>query len=152
MDPWGESLNFIVVCGYQLKARGSRSEGGGIRREASGSVSDEGTEAIAATFVIGVFRVFDQDPRFGLLVPSEIASRTLSPAVNHPGTAIDFTGTLVRLFVWLLKALESLAPAEYAAMHDKALRHARLALVRAENALKVSDDLTAVREVAKFVV
>ena len=34
-------------------------------------------------------RSFDQDPRFGLCVLSEIASRALSPAVNDPGTAIE---------------------------------------------------------------
>ena len=48
-------------------------------------MSAEDAEAIAATFVIGGSRVFDQDPRFGLLVLSEIASRALSPAVNDPG-------------------------------------------------------------------
>ncbi|MFC6668701.1 DUF2254 family protein [Marinobacterium aestuariivivens] len=49
-------------------------------------------------FVIGGKRTFDDDPRFGLVVLSEIASRALSPAVNDPGTAIDVIGTLVRLF------------------------------------------------------
>lgn len=170
-----------------------------VLREESGSVSDEDAKAIAATFVIGSARVFEQDPRFGLLVLSEIASRALSPAVNDPGTAIVVTGTMVRLFVmWnecgragdvssvrfdrvavpelsvadmfddaftgisrdgagsvevvvrLLKALETLAATGDAAMRDNALRHARLALVRAEIALKVPDDLRVVREVAKF--
>jgi len=172
-----------------------------VIREASGSVSDEDAEAIAATFVIGGSRVFDQDPRFGLVVLSEIASRALSPAVNDPGTAIDITGTLVRLFVmWdecgkegdvstvqfdrvavpelsvadmfddaftgiardgagnvevvirLLKALKALAAAEDPAMRDNALRHARLAQVRAEKVLKVPEDLAAVRKVARFAV
>jgi uncharacterized membrane protein len=170
-----------------------------VIRKGSGSVSDEDANAIAATFVIGASRVFEQDPRFGLLVLSEIASRALSPAVNDPGTAIGVTGTLVRLLVlWnecgragdfsrvrfdrvavpelsvadmfddaytgiardgadtvevvvrLLKALESLAASEDAAMRDNALRHARLVLVRAENALQIPDDLRVVREVAKF--
>jgi uncharacterized membrane protein len=170
-----------------------------VIQEASGSASDEDADAIAAAFVIGGSRVFDQDPRFGLLVLSEIASRALSPAVNDPGTAIGVTGALVRLFVmWnerdkaddvstvkfdrvaapelsmadlfddaftgiardgagfvevvvrLLKALESLAAIGDAAMRDNALRHARLAMVRAENALKVPDDLRAVREAARF--
>ena len=167
--------------------------------EASGSVSDKDAEAIAAAFAIGSSRVFDEDPRFGLVVLSEIASRALSPAVNDPGTAIDVAGTLVRLFLmWnecakagdvakvkfdrvaapelsladtfddaftgiardgagmvevvvrLLKALESLAAAGDATMRDNALRHARLALVRAENVLKVPEDLAAVREAAEF--
>jgi len=170
-----------------------------VFREASGRVSDEDAEAITGSFVIGGSRVFDQDPRFGLLVLSEIASRALSPAVNDPGTAIDVTGTLVRLFVmWdecgkaadvpevrydrvavpklsvadmfddaftgiardgagtvevvvrLVKALESLAASEDTAMHDNALRHARLALVRAGNALKIPEDLKAATEAAGF--
>ncbi|MFT5534366.1 MAG: putative membrane protein [Candidatus Paceibacteria bacterium] len=57
------------------------------------------TAHIGQSFVIGQDRLFDHDPRFGLVVLSEIASRALSPAVNDPGTAIDIIGTLVRLFV-----------------------------------------------------
>lgn len=170
-----------------------------VIREADGGVSDENAEAIAATFVIGGSRVFDEDPRFGLVVLSEIASRALSPAVNDPGTAIDVTGTLVRLFVlWnecgkagdvstvkfdrvavpelsmadmfddaftaiardgaanievvvrLLKALESLAAVGDTSMRDNALRHARLAVIRAENVLAVPEDLAAVGGAAKF--
>jgi hypothetical protein len=37
-------------------------------------------------------------------------------------------------------------------MRDNALRHARLALVRAENVLKIPEDLTAAREAARFAV
>lgn len=48
-------------------------------------------------FRIGDCRSFEQDPRFGLIVLSEIASRALSPAVNDPGTAIDIIGRGVRL-------------------------------------------------------
>lgn len=56
-------------------------------------------ERIAHAFAIGDGRTFDDDPRFGLVVLSEIAGRALSPAINDPGTAIDVIGTLVRLFV-----------------------------------------------------
>ena len=55
--------------------------------------------AISRAFVIGKDRIFDEDPRFGLVVLSEIASRALSPATNDPGTAIDIIGALVRLFI-----------------------------------------------------
>lgn len=169
--------------------------------DTSGSVSDEDADRIAATFEIGDSRVFDQDPRFGLVVLSEIASRALSPGVNDPGTAIDVAHTLVRLFMlWnecgkaddvttvkfdrvaapelsladsfddaftgiardgagkvevvvrLLKSLESLAAAGNAAMRANARRHARLALVRAENVLQVSEDLAAAREAAEFAI
>ncbi len=56
-------------------------------------------ERIVQSFIIGHDRLFDEDPRFGLVVLSEIASRALSPAVNDQGTAINVIGTLVRLFV-----------------------------------------------------
>lgn len=68
--------------------------------------------AVRDAFVLGDSRTFDEDPRFGLIVLSEIASRALSPAVNDPGTAIDIIGTLVRLFdVWVSTETES-DPAE----------------------------------------
>ncbi len=50
------------------------------------------------SFQIGANRLFEDDPRFGLVVLSEIAGHALSPAVNDPGTAINIIGTLVRLF------------------------------------------------------
>lgn len=50
-------------------------------------------------FVIGTDRTFEDDPRFGLLVLSQIGGRALSPAINDPGTAIDAIGVLIRLFV-----------------------------------------------------
>lgn len=55
------------------------------------------SRAVAEAFAIGVERTFDQDPRFGLCVLAEIASRALSPAVNDAGTAIDVIGRGVRL-------------------------------------------------------
>ncbi|WP_127901043.1 DUF2254 domain-containing protein [Solirhodobacter olei] len=54
-------------------------------------------DRIAAAFTIGQARSFEQDPRFGLQVLAEVASRALSPAVNDPGTAIDVLGRAVRL-------------------------------------------------------
>jgi uncharacterized membrane protein len=58
----------------------------------------DSTKELAAAFRIGNRRTFDDDPRFGLVVLSEIASRALSPAVNDPGTAIHIIGSFVRLF------------------------------------------------------
>ncbi|WP_339507638.1 DUF2254 domain-containing protein [Pseudomonas sp. RL_35y_Pfl2_P42] len=55
-------------------------------------------EKILAALTIGVRRTFEHDPRFGLSVLSEIASRALSPAVNDPGTAIDVIGRGLRSF------------------------------------------------------
>ena len=56
-------------------------------------------KCIIAAFGIDTERRFDDDPRFGLVVLSEIAGKALSPAVNDPGTAIDVVGRLVRLFL-----------------------------------------------------
>lgn len=62
-----------------------------------GKVEKEQLDAIRDAFSIDADRTFDQDPRFGLVVLSEVASRALSPAVNDPGTAIGIIGRLVRL-------------------------------------------------------
>ncbi|WP_059004142.1 DUF2254 domain-containing protein [Pseudomonas syringae] len=64
-------------------------------------VTSEPSEKVLATLTIGIRRTFEHDPRFGLSVLSEIASRALSPAVNDPGTAIDVIGRGVRsLTAW----------------------------------------------------
>ncbi|AMM18445.1 hypothetical protein AX768_29710 (plasmid) [Burkholderia sp. PAMC 28687] len=64
---------------------------------ATTNVDESNDATIAKAFTIGVRRSFDQDPRFGISVLTEIASRALSPAVNDPGTAIDVLGRGVRL-------------------------------------------------------
>ena len=70
--------------------------------------SDEDFHCVKDAFQIGRDRLFDDDPRFGLVVLSEIAARALSPAVNDHGTAIDIIGTVVRLLVqWQQPAQES---------------------------------------------
>jgi len=55
-------------------------------------------DRVRAAFLIGDDRTFDEDPRFGLVALSEIASKAMSPAINDPGTGIDIIGTFVRLF------------------------------------------------------
>ncbi len=68
------------------------------RRLLSVNLSDAGElENLRSAFSIDDQRSFDQDPRFGLVVLAEIASRALSPAMNDPGTAIDVIGRGVRL-------------------------------------------------------
>ncbi|EIA08389.1 DUF2254 domain-containing protein [Flavobacterium frigoris] len=56
------------------------------------------SKELKKAFTMGDMRYFDEDPRFGLITLSEIASRALSPAVNDPGTAIQIIGSYVRLF------------------------------------------------------
>lgn len=64
-------------------------------------------EIVLEAFVIDDQRTFESDPRFGLIVLSETASRALSPAVNDPGTAIDIIGSFVRLFTRWAQACET---------------------------------------------
>lgn len=61
---------------------------------------------ITECFQIAGHRTFEDDPRFGLVVLSEIASRALSPAVNDPGTAIDVINSFVSLFVGWSKPVD----------------------------------------------
>lgn len=63
--------------------------------------NDKVDAAVGKAFTIQDTRSFDQDPRFGASVLSEIASRALSPASNDPGTAIDVIGRAIRLLaIW----------------------------------------------------
>lgn len=62
-----------------------------------GEVDDAVLEGIEAAFSLGSVRTFDYDPRFGLIVLAEIASRALSPGINDSGTAIDIIGRVTRV-------------------------------------------------------
>ncbi|MCS0496851.1 DUF2254 domain-containing protein [Ancylobacter sp. MQZ15Z-1] len=66
-------------------------------KEAGEEEIADALEGAQGAFSIGQQRSYDQDPRFGLEVLSEIAQRALSPAVNDPGTAIDVIGRCTRL-------------------------------------------------------
>lgn len=55
-------------------------------------------EQVLPWFKLGYQRSFEQDPRFGVQVLTEVASRGLSSAVNDLGTPIDIIGRGVRLF------------------------------------------------------
>src|SRR5690606_19685983 len=61
------------------------------------TTAESGVDAVESAFSIAHERSFDQDPRFGLSVLTEIASRALSPAINDPGTAIEIIGRGVRI-------------------------------------------------------
>lgn len=86
-------------------------------RSNQGDEDIEGFDKVIKSFKIGHDRMFDDDPRFGLIVLSEIAGRALSPAVNDPGTAIEIIGTNVRLFtLWNTLANER---EEVEPIHDR---------------------------------
>lgn len=64
--------------------------------EAATVTPEQGVE-ISDAVTLDKQRAFEEDPRFGLIVLAEIASRALSPAVNDPGTAIEILGRFVRI-------------------------------------------------------
>ena len=158
-------------------------------------LGEDVAEQVRDAFAIADVRSFDQDPRFGLCVLSEIASRALSPGINDPGTAIDVIGRGVRtLAIWaegrpdaepdhprvfapsiepddlfddlfngiardgagvvevgvrLQKAFRMLERIGDGRFASAARRHSKLALERAEIALRIEDDLRRLRAAAE---
>lgn len=58
-------------------------------RLGSGEEEEARRDELRRAFTLGAERSFDQDPRFGLAVMSEIGCRALSSAMNDSGTALD---------------------------------------------------------------
>ncbi len=54
-------------------------------------------KAITGAFVLGDWRDIGQDPRFGVLMLYQTASKALSPGINDPGTAVECIHTAYRL-------------------------------------------------------
>lgn len=75
----------------------------------------EKIEQIRSCFFIGKRRTFEDDPRFGLIVLSEISSRALSPAINDPGTAIEIITSQLRLVSEIQRVLQAPPTTETAA-------------------------------------
>lgn len=78
---------------------------------------DKILEKINKAFVVGDTRRFDEDPRFGFISLSEIASRALSPGINDPGTAIQIIGSQERLFFLWNEKIEK--PEEIEVVFDR---------------------------------
>jgi uncharacterized membrane protein len=95
----------------------------GIVGRLSRIVKTDIAERIANAFVVEDMRNFDQDPRFGMIVLTEIAQRALSPGINDPGTATDVIGTATRLLCHWASAMQEDQPANtrYDRVHVRAL-------------------------------
>jgi uncharacterized membrane protein len=79
-----------------------------------GRCDDESSDRLRSAFTVGDVRSFDQDPRFGVSVLTEIAQRALSPSLNDPGTAIDVIGRHVRLLsLWARPAADATEPPQF---------------------------------------
>lgn len=58
-------------------------------------------------------RSIEQDPRYGVIILAEIASRALSPGINDPGTAIGVISRLERLLTTWSAPLEAAPEIEF---------------------------------------
>lgn len=94
---------FATLCAEQdldvwLAVRpGTYVDSSTILLKTSRALDEQSARDIRRAFVIAGDRTFEADPRFGLIVLSETASKALSPGVNDPGTAIDVLGTALRV-------------------------------------------------------
>lgn len=90
-------------------------------------LDEEAIRVACNAYTIGDDRSFDQDPRFGVIVLCEVASRALSPAVNDPGTAIDIINTSVRVLApWVSREGAPDPDPVYPAIHVSPLATADL--------------------------
>ncbi len=94
--------------------------------------SEEQRQTLREAFVWGKARTYDQDPRFGLIVLSEVAQRALSPAVNDPGTAVQVMSIAARLLIKAQRARANNTGAERKS-------HNRVSLVALDEADFVRD-------------
>lgn len=98
-------------------------------------LSPECAADIIEGFAVEDERRFQHDPRFGMVVLSEIASRALSPAVNDPGSAISVLSAGQRVAEAALaqsrdtRAAE-LSPAAYALSLEEMLEDLVLPIAR----------------------
>lgn len=94
-DRLGACADELAIDLYLVARPGVHLDPAGPMLIASEALDDDVQDRLRSAFVIGSQRTFQKDPRLGLIVLSEIASRALSPGVNDPGTAIDVIGTSV---------------------------------------------------------
>ncbi|MBA4742571.1 MAG: DUF2254 domain-containing protein [Azoarcus sp.] len=94
LQDWAEAHSGEI---YVVAVPGSYVEPSRPVAWVTGDDTDDVAGLVVDAFVVDHGRSFYQDPRFGLSVLAEIASRALSPAVNDPATAIDVIGRAVRV-------------------------------------------------------
>jgi uncharacterized membrane protein len=73
-------------------------------------------EAVRSHIHMGELRTAEQDPRFALIMLSEIGSKALSAGINDPGTAIDVIGRIGRV---IGSYRDEIAHGREKAIHDR---------------------------------
>lgn len=74
--------------------------------QASFSPDPDDARDLVDAFAMASERSIDEDPRYGVIIMAEIASRALSPGLNDPGTAIGIISRIERLLVAWAEPLE----------------------------------------------
>lgn len=121
-EKWGADLYLLALPGAFVHLDTALAWVGPQQNPLEGDARDEMLNALRKAFAMGHERSFDQDPRFGLAVLSEIASRALSPGINDSGTAIDVIGRNARLLTqWAQGASADAAKPLYPRIHVPAL-------------------------------
>lgn len=82
-----------------------------VGRVEGAPIPEDRLASLRVAWSVADTRSYDQDPRFGLCVLAEVASKALSAAVNDVGTAIDVLGRLVRVMTHLDDAGDDAAAA-----------------------------------------
>jgi len=67
-----------------------------------GAMSEDDAARVRGAFRVEQHRTYEQDPRLGLVALAEIGSRSVSPAINDQGTAIEVLGAVQRVVTELL--------------------------------------------------
>ncbi|WP_018634303.1 DUF2254 domain-containing protein [Neomegalonema perideroedes] len=87
--------------------------------EETGERAEEIRSGLRAAFSFGLERDYEQDPRFGLSVMSEIATRALPPTANDPGTAIGMIGRLAAMLSLWGRGIAAAPAPEEAPAHPR---------------------------------
>jgi len=82
------------------------------------AMDEETLARVRLAFTVADVRTFDQDPRFGMTVLAEIASRALSSAINDSGTGIVVLSRVERLLsIWAQPRGEDAERIDYPLIH-----------------------------------
>lgn len=98
---------------------GSFCDGSTSIASVKGTCGDDDIDKIRNAFMIDEVRSFTQDPRYGLIVLSEIASKALSPGINDPGTAIAVIVSMTRILSYWQNKKEPISSEEKDKLENK---------------------------------
>ena len=91
------SLAVVALVAFRLLQALAEADDRQVEVLVRPSPDEERLTAYRDAFTLEADRIFDQDPRYGLIVLGEIAGKALSSGINDPGAAIQVIGAGARL-------------------------------------------------------